>query len=260
MRREEDIEHGIKIRSGIKLIFPSPNPYYMIKNTIDLSNLWHITIECPMRYDEQWLTGKGDLNPEINYRLFHWHGKADGIMVCLHYSFDIVLRNISLNGRNLASVGFSFSKPKKTEEDAGGACDSSVKFLSAYDISAIHCGIGCRIGDWANGGPDDFPIAIYNARFSFNKNQGIKICSGNAGVRLFNPDLGFNGTSPDPKEWGCNLLLTSGELDVHSYGASGNPKNADIVQESGGLRIYGGWSDVKCGLFLKATGMIQRAY
>lgn len=236
----DTIRNDQYLKGGGHIVLPVPTSFYPVTSKIDLSEFWNLKLSCPSKYNHQ-----RQLVYDINmdYSLLHWFGAQDGIMMEFDYSFGITLENISLNGRDTADIGFSLSRT--------ATAASSVKYFTGYDIGTRGCKGGMRIGDDAV--PDDFPVVLYNPVFERNLNYGLKVYSGNAGVEVYNPVFSQNGETPEVAV-GCNVYLKAGELQIFGYGSDGLPSTSDIYQESGGLRVNGGWSDVTSGLFLKTIG------
>lgn len=228
---------------------PSVGGFYKLTATIDLTEFWNLTLNVPGNYDfERQVVA----DPLVEHSLFEWHGAAGGIMVLCDYTYGLSIEGgaLTLNGRNLADVGFAL----------GATADgtSNVKYFRG-DVSAKYCNdVGIRVGDLASNGPDVFPIHFGTALAQNCKNQGVRVNSGNAGVRFDQLTSTGNGAAPGVGQKGANLYVQAGEVSIGTYNSDGTPVTADICQDSGALVIAGAWSDVSQGRFLSAAGPINR--
>lgn len=236
------IVHTTYSKQSVVLEFDAPpvGGFYRLTSTFDLTEFWNVTLRCPGNYDFQ---RQVVYDVDTDYSLFHWYGAAAGVMVLCDYTYGLTIEGtLSLNGRNLAGVGFALG--------ATGDTTSNVKFFKG-DVAAKRCTQqGIRVGDLAANGPDVFPIHFGTALAQDCGQHGVKVNSGNAGVRF--DHLTCLGNSV------YNLYMLAGEVSIGHYNGTGAPSGADIQQDSGGLVISAGWSDVSAGKLLNAAGPITR--
>lgn len=244
-------------KQPVTLVFDPPpvGGFYRLTATFDLTEKWNVDVRCPVRYFQQ---RQAVTDMETEYALFHWFGTAGLPMVLLDYSYTNRLVNVTCNGRNLAGVGIQVGKTVGGHSGIGSdnpTAQSNVKFLVGKNNDVRYCDVGIQVGDSSVNAADTFPIHFEDLFITKCKNQGLLVKSGNAGVVLSNPVFDGNGVTPAGGQRGCNVLLASGELFLDNYSGVGTaPAESDIIQESGGLRVKGAWSDVFHGPFLVGTG------
>lgn len=223
------------------IFIPTPDKYYRLEHTLDISELWNAHIYC-----DSLLYG----SREGVKSLFVWDGPANYAMMLGHYTFGVKLENLSFNGNNIAGViGLQLSQ-KNTQ-------NSSAKFMKVSFCKFQNCDIGMVIGAQnTEVSPDDAFINIDSCTFTGNKSQGLNISGGNTSVNCSSIWFGSNGKNPSGSNVGANLYFGGGQLDIYGYVSGGNsddyPKDGDIYQNYGGLRIFGAWSDTP-GLFINSV-------
>ena len=232
------VKHEYYDKGGVEIVFPVPEKFYKITDTIDMSELWNVKISCPTAYGNQ---RQSESNIDENYKLIHWYGEENKPMILLDYTFSAQLENITLNGRNIAKYGFKIAKENSV---------SANKYLTLKRCSALYCSIGCSIGNTAEQ-TDDCPISLYDCYFEQNKICGLSVNSGNDSVKMFGGLISQNGSN---NELGSNLYVASGEVSLFGVTSDGEPKKADIYHIGGGLTLVDYWSDVTFGLLYFGTG------
>lgn len=235
------IKHEMYSKGGGKIHFPIPARFYKITRTLDLTEMWNVALESPASF--MW---QRQLSPVIDedLKLLHWYGEAGKPMVNMDYSYAITFRNITLNGRELASVGFQLH-PDEVRV-------SNNKYITFYDCMAKYCDIGYDVGETSMQ-TDDATITFYSSHAVRNKRTGFKINSGNDVVKFFGGSSQENGQNPTTGG-GSNLHIVSGEVGVFGFMTDGIPLTSDIFIEGGGLSINDFWSDVTAGKFLVGHG------
>ena len=235
------IKHEYYDKNGGKIVFPVPSKFYKITESIDLTEMWNISVEAEAPYNFQ---RQSPADIDNDYKLIHWYGSNNTPMIILDYSFSSDLKNISLNGRNIASCGFQVHPT--AVQTAGN------KFINFYNCLAKYCTIGYDIGETTQA-TDDCPISLYSCYAMKNSDCGFKINSGNDSVKFFGGMATNNGESPIG-DYGTNIYLVSGEVGFFGFTTDGLPTTADIKLTGGGLSLYDFWSDITQGLLLSATG------
>lgn len=223
------------------IFIPTPEKYYRLEHTLDISELWNAHIYC-----DSLLYG----SREGTKSLFVWDGPTNCNMMLGHYTFGVKLENLSFNGNNIDGVvGLQLSR-KDTQ-------NSSAKFMKVSFCKFQNCDIGMVVGAQnTEVAPDDAFINIDSCTFTGNKSQGLNISGGNTSVNCSSVWFGANGKNPSGSNVGANLYFGGGQLDIYGYVSGGNsddyPKDGDIYQNYGGLRIFGAWSDTP-GLFINSV-------
>lgn len=236
------ISHAYASKGGGKIIFSAPqqsSQFYKITKTIDLTEIWNVSLESPSLHF-------GDRGNETG--LFRWYGAPNKNMIMLGFSFAANLKNISVNGRNIPGVvGFAIGA------DNAGYPNTAVVNSTYENLLATYCDIGIRVGDQSGAGADFSGLVFINPSVYYNSSIGFKMASTNAIVSAIGLKAFENGAKPYGGKKGANVYLGAGQLVLTGYisqGAGANkPADADIYMENGGLQIYGAWSDTH-GYFL----------
>jgi hypothetical protein len=229
-------------------IICNPKRSYKITDSLDFSEKWNLTIEGISRNFSRSL--------DTLLETFVWYGDSNKSMLYFHYNFGLSIKNVSVNGRDIAGVvGWSLSKTN--------TANSSIKYGVFEGCAAKNCDVGFRIGDYSANGPDNAALLFNQLEASQCKTSGVVVNSGNATCTFVEPHITQNGYAP---RWGgagrndtigCNFRLVAGHVGLYDYVSNGfdewKPKHADIYQDFGSIGIYGAWSDCSGIMFKQGS-------
>lgn len=225
------------------LYVPTPTVPYRLTQTIDLTEVWNLTISCGSALGFQ---RQQALEPATDNALFHWYGAANGTMMRLHYTFGMEGEHISLNGRSIAKIGVAVAPSV-----SGPSVTRKVDLICPY---VKNCDFGIVIGDLA-AQTDNAPINLVRPYIAGCTSAGVLVNSGNASVNLVQPWFINNGYAPttgnsfiaDGANRGCHLNIVAGFVGVTDWTSDHDPDHiiagAAICQSSGSLRVNGAWCD-----------------
>lgn len=246
----DSIRNGQYDKGAGKIVFPAPSAFYKITATLDLTEVWNVTLEGD---NQMFYQRQVSVDPNSDNGLIHWYGNATDPMVRMHYSFGVVLRDISFNGRQVAKIGVAIMPPSSQA--------SVTRNVMLENVGIKYCDFGLIIGDLA-AQTDNGPIDCYNLAISDCTSAGLLVNSGNAYTSFFGMILYDNGHAPTTGNWfisngnnvGAQYLHLAGfsvlsELTTDAAPAT-VPATATIVQSgSGSIRINGAWDDTPTGPF-----------
>ena len=247
----DSIKNGYYDKGAGKIVFPAPSAFYKITATLDLTEVWNVTLEGDnqMLYQRQAVV----VNPSNDNGLIHWYGNATDPMIRMHYSFGVVLRDISFKGREIAKIGVAIMPPTSGP--------SVTRNVMLENVGIKFCDFGLIIGDLL-AQTDNGPIDCYNLAITDCTSAGLLVNSGNAYTSFFGMILYDNGYAPTTG----NSFITNGnnvgaqynhlagfsvvtELTIDAAPATA-PLTATISQSgSGSIRINGAWDDTPVGPF-----------
>jgi hypothetical protein len=238
------VQQAFYAKGSAELFFPTPSQPYRLNQTIDLTEVWNVTLTTGNAFNFQRYSGVVD--PTTDNALLHWYGASGGTMIRLHNSFGIDLDKISLNGRNLAKIGIDIAPATSTA--------SVTREVNLCGADVKYCDFGIRVGD-LSAQTDNAPVNIMRPHISGCTSAGILINSGNAAVNIYGGFLINNGNSPttgnsfisDGNNRGAHVNIVAGVVGITDLttdsDTSHNLAGAAIVQASGSLRINGMWCD-----------------
>lgn len=239
------VQQAYYAKGSAELFFPTPSQPYQLNATIDLTEVWNVTISTgnPFGFQRQQVT-----DPTSDNALLQWYGAAGGTMMRLHYTFGMRGKLLSLNGRGLAKIGVAVALATSV---------ASVTRKVDFESPVIkNCDFGMVIGD-LGAQTDNAPVNILQPHISGCTSAGILVNSGNAAVNITQSFLINNGYAPttgnsfiaDANNRGAHLNITAGIVGVTDWTSDHDTSHvmaangAAIVQASGSLRVNGAWCD-----------------
>lgn len=241
-------------KGAAKLHFPVPSVPYRLNKTIDLTEVWNLTISAGSSFFFQRFNGAVD--PLIDLGLIQWHGSAGGTMMRLHFTFGFESYNVSLNGRGLAKVGIDVAPATSV--------GSVTRKVDMSNACVKNCDIGIRVGDLL-AQTDNAPVNIIRPYISGCSSIGLLVSSGNASVNVVAPWFINNGYAPttgngliaDGDNIGTHMTLLAGFVGISDWTSDHDGdhtiKGACIYQTNGSLRVNGAWVDDPTGMFYKGS-------
>lgn len=225
------------------LYFPTPAVPYRLNQTIDLTEVWNVTLSSGNAFGFQ--RQQVD-DPTTDNALIQWYGDNISPMMRLHYTFGMRGDRVSLNGRGIAKIGIAVAPSTSV---------ASVTRKIDFESPVIkNCDFGIVIGD-LGAQTDNAPVDICRPHISGCKSAGILVNSGNASVNIGQAFMINNGYAPtignsfisDGNNRGGHLNVVAGVVGVTDLttdsDASHGLAGAAIVQASGSLRVNGAWCD-----------------
>jgi len=216
--------HGYphRLKRGV-LYIPTPPKYYGISRTINVYEKWNALIEA----ETPVFPGMG-LPP-----YFVWLGPDGGTMFRFNYCGGLRVENLSLSGNGKKVTGVLLGQ----ENTQPGF----FKFSSFSHLSITDVGIGMKLGDYPNNGPD---IAMNSYRDVFIhefSEHGLMARSGNLADNTFlnlslHPAVGAKD----------GVVVQGGQLVILNSCLGGGPvpvQGAAVAVYAGGINIYGSWSE-----------------
>lgn len=226
------------------LHFPTPQVPYRLNQTIDLTEVWNLTISTGNGFFFQRFATTVD--PLTDNALLQWFGAAGGTMMRLHYTFGFASNRISFNGRNLAKFGVDVAPATSTA--------STTRKVDLNDLCVKNCDFGVRVGDLA-AQTDNAPVTIDRFNISGCTSTAILVASGNAAVNINNGFLINNGFAPSSgnsfiangDNIGTHLTILAGFVSVNNLVTDHDTDHplagAAVYQTNGGFRANGFWCD-----------------
>lgn len=237
------VKHAYNDKGAVFLDIPIPQVPYRLNQTVDLTEIWNLTINCGNAFGFQ---RQAVLDPTTDLAMFHWYGAAGGTMFRLHYTFGMEGNRLSMNGRNLAKIGVDIAPSV-----SGPSVTRKVDLLG---MVVKNCDFGIKVGDLA-AQTDNAPVNIMRAHVSGCASAAILVNSGNAAVNIgqcflinngYSPTIG-NGFISDANNYGAHVNVVAGVVGITDLTTDSDPAHplagSAIFQASGSLRINGAWID-----------------
>lgn len=231
-------------KGSAELYFPTPTVPYRLNATIDLSEVWNLTLSTGNGFLFQRFNGAVD--PLTDNALIHWYGAAGGVMMRLHYTFGMASDKVTLNGRGLAKIGIDVAPATSIA--------SVTRKVDLNDLGIKNCDFGVRVGDLA-AQTDNAPVNINRPHISGCTSCAVLVASGNAAVNITDPFFINNGYAPtvgnafiaDADNIGSHLTILAGFVGVTNWTSDHDATHviagAAIYQTAGSLRVNGAWVD-----------------
>jgi hypothetical protein len=227
-----------------ELHFPTPIVPYRINQTIDLTEVWNLTLSSgnPFGFQRQQV-----VDATVDNSLLQWYGPAGGVMMRLHYTFGMRGERVSLNGRGVSKVIGVAIAPSVSGPSVTRQIDFEAPVVK-------NCDFGIVVGDLA-AQTDNAPVNITRPHISGCTSAAILVNSGNAAVNIAQAFLINNGYAPttgnsfisDSANRGCHLNVVAGFVGVTDWTSDHDDDHviaaAAICQSSGSLRVNGAWCD-----------------
>lgn len=249
-----DVKQAFYDKGAAHLHLPPPIVPYRLNETIDLSEVWNLTISTGSGLLFQRFAGA--VNPLTDNALIHWYGAADGVMMRLHYTFGFDSDKVTLSGRGIAKIGIDIAPATSVA--------SATRKVNLNDLGVKNCDFGVRIGDLASQ-TDNAPVTINRPHISNCKSAAILVNSGNAVVNINDPFFINNGHAPstgnsiiaDADNIGSHLTILAGFVGVTNWTSDHDSSHliagAAIYQTAGSLRVNGAWPDDPSKPFYKGS-------
>lgn len=236
------------------LHFPTPQVPYRINKTVDLTEVWNLTLSTGNGFFFQRFNGAESALTDNS--LLQWYGGADGVMMRLHYTFGFTSRNVSLNGRGIARLGIDIAPA------VSGA--SVTRKVDLENICVKNCDINVRVGD-LTAQTDNAPVSLVRPYLSGARSCGLLVSSGNAAVNVDSPWFFNNGYAPsagtgliaNADNIGTHMTVLAGFVGVTNWVSDHDSDHliagAAIYQTNGSIRINGAWADDPTKPFYKGS-------
>ena len=214
--------HGYPHRDLAGVLFiPQPEKFYGISRTISVYEKWNVLIECE--------------TPGYNKKYFRWLGPDEGTMFEFVDDMGVRVENLSMDGMGNGVTGIRIGPENRR---AG-----HFKYSSFSSLFIANVGVGMKLGDFPNNGPDIAHNSYRDVFISRFSQYGVMARSGNLANNTF---MNLSLAASDGAIEG--IRMEGGELLVlHSClgGGPSDTKGAAVAVYAGGVQVISSWSEWK---------------